>query len=77
MKTLLISAAAVAALAGPVLAADGHAAFAIEHFAQDREMGDGPKIRIPSGGSLVISTSNSDLAMFAMEKLDNDERGDN
>ena len=58
-------------------APSGHAAFALEHFAQDRETGDGPRVRITKGSNVSISTKDNKLAAYAAEKLKNDERGDN
>ena len=83
MKTLVIAAAA-ALLTTPVLAGqfDGSvsaADFALKHFAQDHETGDGP--RLVKGdeisGGTILSTSNRDLAAYAASKLANgpeDER---
>ena len=84
MKTLVIAAAA-ALLTTPVLAGqfDGSvsaADFALKHFAQDHETGDGPRtIRTGSTGELTVSTSNgiSDAAAFALQHFAQDhETGD-
>ena len=79
MKTIVLAAAAAMTLAGPVLAADNHVSFAFKHFAGDRETGDGPRARIPSGDSVTITTKGgaSGHAAFALEHFAQDrETGD-
>ena len=56
--------------------------FALRHFAQDHETGDGPRYNrfstSSAGGTVIVSTSDNDLASFARKKLENDgDRGFN
>ncbi|MEM9032717.1 MAG: hypothetical protein AAGB18_08725 [Pseudomonadota bacterium] len=57
------------------------AEFARRHFAESHETGDGPRYNrlvSASSGNVILSTSDSDLAAFAREKLANDgNRGNN
>ena len=79
MKTIVLAAAAAMTLAGPVLAADSHVNFAINHFAQDHETGDGPRARVLTGSKVSVSTKNapSGHAAFALEHFAQDrETGD-
>ena len=79
MKTIVLAAAAAMTLAGPVLAADSHVNFAINHFAQDHETGDGPRARVLTGSKVTVSTKNtpSGHAAFALEHFAQDrETGD-
>jgi hypothetical protein len=55
----------------------GNVAYAVEHFAQSRDGGEGPRVQVPTSDDMVVSTSNSETAIFAAMKLDNGERGDN
>lgn len=68
MKTIILATAAALAFTAPAFADkfDGSvspAEFAAKHFAQDHEMGDGPrKVFRLTGEQTVISTKSSDLA---------------
>ena len=53
--------------------AAGNAAIVIEHFAQDYETGDGPRVLVPEVTGMVLSTSNSDLASFVESHLDDED----
>ena len=82
MTRILVAAAAALAIASPALAEKpgGAAAFAIQHFAQDHETGDGPKNRtLPEASQVVVSTSNQakSAATFARQHFAQDhEPGD-